>query len=105
MASLNTQHKSVRFHDVPGRPDQAVGIWLLTMLSSSDTITVPELLTRSASNDQSSCRVLSPATGVTANAAATSSSENVVTVAGSSVGSQVILITLHRRGIVGTHNS
>jgi hypothetical protein len=99
MASLDTQFKSVRFVDVPGRPDQVTGLWLLTMKSSSDTLTVPELLTRSASNDQSSARVLSPATGVTVNAAATTANnENVLTIAGSSDGSEVVLLTLHRRG-------
>ena len=99
MASLDTQIISCAFYDVPSRPDQVVGVWKLTMLSSSDTLTVPELLTRSASNDQSSARVLSPATGVTANAAALgSSNEHVVTIAGSSAGSEVVLITLHRRG-------
>ena len=102
MASLDTQLKSVQFIDVPGRPDQTFGLWKLTMLSSSDTLTVPELLTRSASNDQSSARVLSPATGVTANSAATTSNnENVITLAGSSVDSEVVLVTLHPRGRFG----
>jgi len=102
MASLDNPHlASAVFVSVPSRPDQVAGIWLLKMLSSSDTVTVPELLTRSASNDQSSVRVLSPATGVTANAAATTTNnENVVTLAGSSAGSEVVLFTLHRRGRV-----
>lgn len=99
MASLNNASDArPRLIDVPGRTDQLAGIWVLQMKSASDTVTVPELDTRSASNDQSSARVLSPATGVTANAAATTSNgENVVTIAGSSAGSEVILLTLHPR--------
>lgn len=100
MASLNNGHNAIpRFVDVPGF-NRTIGIWKLKMLSSSDTVTVPQLDTRSASNDQSSVRVLEPATGVTANAAAVVSTtqEHAVTVAGSSVGSDVIMITVHPKG-------
>lgn len=104
MASLdNPYFASHRVVDVPGRPDQVAYIWLLKMRSSSDTITVPALATRSATNDQSSCNVLEPGTGVTANSAAqTSDNVNVVTLAGSSEGTEVIFVSLHTRG-VGTN--
>ena len=103
MANLDTQLKSVKFNSVPGRENQQFAVWLLTMLSSSDTLTIPALLTRSGSADQSSARVLSPATGVTVTAAAvTSDNEHVLTIAGASAGDTVILVTLHPRGNRGT---
>jgi hypothetical protein len=104
MPSLDNSYNAASvFVDVPGRPDQVARVWRLRMQSSSDTVTVPELLTRSGSNDQSSVRVLDPATGVTTNAAATTSNnENVVTVASSSAGSEVVLFTLHPRNARGT---
>lgn len=104
MASLDNPHDAgSTYVDVPGRTDQMARVWRLKMKSSSDTVTVPELLTRSGSNDQSSVRVLDPATGVTANSAATTSNnENVVTIAGSSAGSEVVLFTLHTRSNRGT---
>lgn len=99
MADLSLQSNPQYFTDVPGRHDQAVGLYKLTMLSSADTIKVPELLTRSASADQSSARVLSPATGVTVTAGALdSNNEHTLTFAGSTAGSEVILLTVHRRG-------
>lgn len=101
MADLNLQSNPQKFVDVPGRPDQVAGLYKLTMLSSSDTIKVPELVTRSASVDQSSARVLSPATGVTVTAGAIdSANEHTLTIAGSSAGSEVVLMTVHRRGRV-----
>jgi hypothetical protein len=103
MPSLDNPHNSnVNFVDVPGRPDQVAGIWRLTMLSTSDTVTAPELLTSSTTNNQSSARVMSPATGVTAVTTAnpTSDNQNVITVASSSAGSEVVLMTLHLRGRV-----
>ncbi len=101
MASLDNPHfASYKVVDVPGRPDQTAYVWKLKMRSSSDTLTVPALATRSASNDQSSCNVLAPGTGVTANAAArTSDNVNVVTLAGSSEGTEVIFVSLHDRGV------
>lgn len=100
MSSLDNGFNAIpRFVDTPGYPDQTIGVWKLKMLSSSDTVTVPELHSRSASADQSSVRVLKPATGVTATAAATSSNqENVVTVAGAAAGDEVVLVTLHPKG-------
>ena len=101
MADLSAGGNAVRFSDVPGRPDQAVGIHVLTMVSSADTLKVPALLTRSASADQSSARVLSPATGVTVTAGALDTNgEHTLTFAGSSAGSVVVLLTLHARGRV-----
>jgi hypothetical protein len=103
MASLDNGHNAVpRFEDVPGA-DQTVGIWLMTMLSASDTVTVPALATRSGTNDFSSAIVLEPGTGVTVNAADfTANNENVLTLAGAAAGDRVILVTLHRRGF---HNA
>jgi len=100
MASLDNPHNAIpRFSNVPGYPDRTVGIWKLKPLNSSDTVTVPELATRSASVDQSSVRVLFPATGVTATAAAvTANAENVVTIAGATVGAEVIMVTVHFKG-------
>lgn len=99
MADLSLQSNPQRFVDVPGRPAQAVGLYKLTMLSSADTIKIPELLTRSASADQSSARVLSPATGVTVTVGALgSNNEHTVTFAGATAGDEVILLTVHRRG-------
>ena len=99
MASLDNPHfASYRIVSIPGRPDQVAWIWTLKMRSASDTLTVPALATRSASNDQSSCNVLEPGTGVTANAAAqTTDNVNVVTLAGSSEGTTVIFVSLHAR--------
>ena len=100
MASLdNGGHNAIpRFIDVPGVA-RMIGIWRVKALSSSDTLTVPELDTRSASADQSSVRVLEPATGVTATAAATTTNqENVVTLAGASEGDELVVITVHPLG-------
>lgn len=99
MASLNNGFNAiVHFEDVPGLPDRTLGIWRLKMLSASDTVTVPRLDTRSASNDQSSARVIKPATGVTVNAAAVSVGEHILTVAGSTEGQEVLMVTLHMKG-------
>ncbi len=99
MASLDNPHyASVRTVDIPGRPDQVARIWSLTMRSTSDTLTVPQLHTRSGSADQSSCNVLEPGTGVTATAAATTSNnENVVTLAGSTAGTKIVFVSVHPR--------
>lgn len=101
MASLDNGFNAIpRFVDLPGY-DRTIGIWKIKGLSTSDTVTVPELDTRSASADQSSVRVLEPATGVTATAAAVSNGENVVTLAGSGSalnGADVIMVTVHFKG-------
>lgn len=99
MASLDNSFNAIpRFVDVPGF-ERTVGIWKIKALSSSDTVTVPELDTRSASADQSSVRVLEPATGVTATAAATSTNqENVVTLAGAAAGDELVVLTVHPKG-------
>ncbi len=101
MASLDNPHfASYKVVSIPGRPDQVAYVWTLKMRSASDTLTVPALATRSGSNDQSSCNVLEPGTGVTANAAAQSSDNvNVVTLAGSTEGTAVIFVSLHTRGV------
>ena len=102
MASLDNGHNAIpRFVDVPGW-DRTIGVWKIKAFSSSDTVTVPELDTRSASADQSSVRVLEPATGVTATAAAkTADGENVVTIAGATRGDELIMFTVH---VKGRHN-
>jgi hypothetical protein len=99
MASLDNSHNAIpRFVDLPGFPERTVGVWRIKAMSASDTVTVPELDTRSASADQSSVRVLEPATGVTATAAAASGAENVVTLAGATRDQELIMFTVHFKG-------
>lgn len=99
MADLSSGLVNSRWVQVPGRPDQVAGVHIFSAVSSSDTMKVPALETRSASNDQSSARVLSPATGVTVNAGAVDSDKaHTLTIAGATAGAEVVLLTLHARG-------
>src|SRR3990172_4512506 len=102
MASLDNGHNAIpRFVDLPGW-DRTVGIWKIKALSSSDTVTIPELDTGVAAADKSSVRVLEPATGVTAAAAAkTADGEHVVTLAGATRDQELIMFTVH---VKGRHN-
>ena len=85
--------------DVPGRPDQQYSIWKLVLFSSSDTFTVAELETQSAVADQSSIRVLDPATGISVTAGELDNfNQHEVTVTGGTVGQEVVLQCLHKRG-------
>ena len=102
MASLDSNGINAipRFStDVPGRPDQQISVWKLILVSSSDTVTVPELETRSAVADESSARVLDPATGITVTAGALDSfRQHELTIAGGTQGQEVVLQCLHKRG-------
>ena len=102
MASLNNAHDSnPRFIDVPGRPDQVMGVWLLKMKSSSDTLTVPQLAanlddTPAASNNDT-IRILSDSATTVAAGATDSNNEVALTFSGASAGDELVISTLHPR--------
>lgn len=94
MATLNTLGViSSKFDKVPGRPDQSIGIWVLTLQSAEDTFTVPDL--------ESTSGVGSMTSGISVSAAANSTAgTSVLTVTGGSFGTIAIVTTLHLRGRV-----
>ena len=97
MADLTTMAVS-SFTNVPGIYDAKVRVYRVTLASAADTMKVPFLRTRSATADQSSVRVLEPATNVTVSAGALDANgEHTLTFGGSGAaeGVTVILVTLH----------
>lgn len=97
MADLTTM-VAARSVNVPGLANSVVRAYSVTLLSAADTLKVPALHTRSATADQSSIRVLNPATGVTVTAGAIDANgEHTLTFGGSGAadGVKVTFVALH----------
>lgn len=100
MADLTTSAPSA-FCNVPGLADAKVRVYHVTLASAADTMKVPFLRTQSGTADQSSARVLNPATNVTVTVGSLdANNEHTITFGGSGAaeGVRVILVTLHPSG-------
>lgn len=89
------------FCNVPGLADTKVRVYRVALITAADTLKVPFLRTQSGTADQSSARVLQPATGVTVTVGALdSNNEHTITFGGSGAveGVVVTLVTLHPNG-------
>lgn len=93
MAALQTPGdvKNVTFQDIKAL-DRVVGIWTLTLRSSSDTLVVPGL------NDTDGVGSLT--TGITVSAGALTEGQNTLTITGGSLGTEAVVTTLHRQGFL-----
>jgi hypothetical protein len=94
MAALQTPGdvNSVRFIDVPSL-DQVVGVWEVTLRSTSDTLVVPGL--------ENTGGVGSLTTNITVSASAIAEGDTTITLAGSAaaLGVKAVFTTLHRIGM------
>lgn len=109
MASLDNPHDlSVKFVSLPGG-NQVVGIWVANLKSSSDTFTTPALSLDSGGGDSVSILLRSGTdhpgdsgtdqTGITVAGSNAADGTCTVTVSSGSDGQQVVITTLHAKGL------